>query len=567
MNNIGTEPERSSRCAHLTRRGFLRLGGTGMALWASGAAGALLSSCAQPVEPAAEPAAAEPASSESESAADLAVALTAGASTASILAGGDTPVWRYEADVLAGDEAKVQTLDGSYLGPILRVEQGERLQVDFRNQLEEESIIHWHGMIVPEEMDGHPRTVVGPGERYPYEFRVQNRAGTYWFHPHPHGRTGPQVYNGLAGLLLVSDAEEAALDLPRGEYDIPLVIQDRLFDADNQFVYPVENPVDAAGGGRGSGMMGGMQHGGMMRGGMDDMMAQMMGVLGDRVLVNGQVDPTLSVATRAYRLRLLNGSNSRVYKLGWSDGTPLTVIGSDGGLLEASLQKPYVTLAPGERVELWADFSRYAMGTQIQLRSLEFAGIEAGGMMEMSALPNGAAFDVLTVRVDQEEAETLALPERLSTIERLRVDEAVNAENPRRIELFMQQMVWTLNGRTFEMEEVAQNEQVPLYALELWEFVNLPGQGMMADFMAHPMHIHGVQFQVVARAVDPAYRSGWETLRAGFVDEGWKDTVLVMPGERVRVLVRFTEPGLFLYHCHNLEHEDMGMMRNFRVAS
>lgn len=550
----------------LTRRDLLRLGGLGTTLLVSGGMSTLLSSCSTMPTPAVDPAGGESPSVEDDATLALEIALTAGASTAAILPGGATRVWRYTAQVQREDNATVQTVENAYLGPILRTKRGQTVRIQFRNELDEASIIHWHGMIVPEEMDGHPRTVVGPGESYPYEFTVQNRAGTYWFHPHPHGRTGPQVYNGLAGLLLVSDAEEAALNLPSGAYDIPLVIQDRLFDADNQFVYPIDDSVGTVGGQRGSGMMGGMMRGGMMQGGMDAMMAQMMGVLGDRILVNGEVDATLTVDRTAYRLRLINGSNSRVYKLGWSDGTQLTVIASDGGLLERPVQKPYATLGPGERVELWADFSQYAAGTQIQLQSLEFTGIEVGGMMEMSALPNGALFDVLTVQVGQAEIETLPLPEHLSAIERLRVDEAVNAENPRRIDLFMQQMVWTLNGRTFEMEEVAQSERVQLNTLELWEFANLPGQGMMADFMAHPMHIHGVQFQVVERAVAPAYRSGWETLSAGYVDEGWKDTVLVMPGERVRVLARFTEPGLFLYHCHNLEHEDMGMMRNFLVA-
>jgi FtsP/CotA-like multicopper oxidase with cupredoxin domain len=556
---------------------LLRLGGVGVTLLASGGLGTLLSSCTASVAPAAAPMAEAAPASESAAPADLELALTAGASTASILPGGETRVWRYAGEVLSGDPAGLQTLPDSYLGPIIRTAQGQRVRIRFHNELAEESIIHWHGMIVPHEMDGHPQDVVGPGETYSYEFDVQNRAGTYWFHPHPHGRTGPQVYNGLAGLLLVSDPEEAALNLPGGEYDIPLVIQDRLFDAENQFVYPAGDVTGDAdpqsGRGMGGGMMGGMRGGRMQRGRGNmhqGMMAQMMGMLGDRILVNGKPDASLSVANRAYRLRLLNGSNARIYKLGWSDGTPLTVIASDGGLLERPVQKPYVMLAPGERVELWADFSPYAVGTQLQLQSQAFSGVEMGGMMGMmgnSGLPNGAPFPVLTVNVEREAEQNATLPERLSAIERLRADEAANAENPYQIALLMQQMTWTLNGRTFDMHGVAQEEQVQLGDLVLWEFANLPGQGMMADFMAHPMHIHGVQFQVVEREVDPNYRAGWESVRAGYMDEGWKDTVLVMPGERVRVIMRFTQPGLFLYHCHNLEHEDMGMMRNYLVTN
>jgi len=153
-------------------------------------------------------------------------------------------------------------------------------------------------------MDGHPHSVIDPGKEFVYEFQVTNRAGTYWYHPHPHNRTGPQVYQGLAGLLLIGDDEESALNLPSGNEEILCVLQDRQFDASNQLRY-------LAGG----------------------MMEQAQGFLGDRVLVNGRERPALTLATRAYRLRILNGSNARIYKLAWSDASPMTVIGGDGGLL------------------------------------------------------------------------------------------------------------------------------------------------------------------------------------------------------------------------------------------
>jgi FtsP/CotA-like multicopper oxidase with cupredoxin domain len=128
----------------------------------------------------------------------------------------------------------------------------------------------------------------------------------------------------------------------------------------------------------------------------------------------------------------------------------------------------------------------------------------------------------------------------------------------------MQQMSWFLNGRTFEMEAVAPDEVIRLGDLEVWEFANQ--SGMMS--MIHPMHVHNVQFQVIDRQVLPQLEEAWETVRAGYVDDGWKDTVLVMPGERVKVLLKFEDyEGLYLYHCHNLEHEDQGMMRNFRVQA
>ena len=174
----------------------------------------------------------------------------------------------------------------------------------------------------------------------------------------------------------------------------------------------------------------------------------------------------------------------------------------------------------------------------------------------------------MTVKVESTTGEDVpTLPNQLTTIERLDPAEALNAGNPFRVELYMEEMIWKINGRTFEMEEAAEDERFQLNGLYLWEFINLPGRGMMADFMAHPMHIHGVQFQVVSRQIDPQYEGAWQTMAEGIIDEGWHDTVLVVPGERVQVIMRFTEPGLFPYHCHILEHEDGGMMRNFLIEA
>jgi FtsP/CotA-like multicopper oxidase with cupredoxin domain len=426
----------------------------------------------------------------------------------------------------------------------MRLDKGQRVRINFTNQLPQESIIHWHGLHVPTEMDGHPRNVITNGESYTYEFEMLNRAGTYWYHPHPHGRTGPQVYAGMAGFLLVSDDEERALGLPDGEFDIPLVIQDRTFNSSNQLVY----------GGNG-------------------MMDQMTGFLGNQIFVNGQPNFNLSVSTRAYRLRLLNGSNSRIYKLAWDDGTPLTVIGNDGGLLKQPTQYPYITMGPGERVELWMDFSDRPVGSRLVMQNWYDASSQGmmggggggGGMMgggRRSSSVQGGAFPIFTVSVDKQVNEPSTLPSRLSTIERIPESEAITT---RRVNLRMQPPGgWTLNGRTFEMTGVASDEQVRLGTTEIWEFVNRGG--MMS--LPHPIHMHGEQFQVLDRAVNSGGRRAWEAVKDGYVDGGWKDTVLVMPGERVRVLRRFADfTGLFLYHCHNLEHEDMGMMRNFEIVA
>lgn len=464
---------------------------------------------------------------------DVEIALKALPTQVNLFSGQPTRVWSYQGEVLRGDPAILQTLPDSYLGPILRVSQGQRVRVHFTNGLPEKSILHWHGFILPAEMDGHPRYAIQPGQTFVYEFLVINRAGTYWYHPHPDKLTGRQVYQGLAGLVLVSDEEEKALGLPAGEYDLPLVVQDRTFDGSNQLSY---------------------QYGGMMGG--------MPGFLGNRILVNGKPNFSLSVATRVYRLRLINGSNARVYQLAWNDGTPLTVIGTDGGLLETPVQRSSVTLAPGERVELWVDFQKYPVGAEIKLESQAFSN--SNGMM--GGQPTNAPMTVLTVKVARQESDNLKLPPKLSSVARYHLEDAVNMSRPRTFSLSMNHMRFLLNGRTFEMGKVADNEVVPLNALEVWEFVNQStSRGMMAGMM-HPIHVHGVQFQIIERQITPQFAMNWETVRAGYVDEGWKDTVLVMPGERVKLLIKFGPySGLFLYHCHNLEHEDAGMMRNLQV--
>ena len=471
---------------------------------------------------------------------DLDIALNAASGKVAILPGSPTSVWRFQGQILKGGRESLVNLEGSYLGPIIRARTGQKVRLRFTNQIADQTIVHWHGLHVPAEMDGHPSLVIPRGETYVYEFEVRNRAGTYWYHPHPHGLTGPQVYGGLAGLFLVADDEEEAAGLPSGEYDIPLVLQDRTFDRSNQLIY-LSGPH----------------------------MEQMNGFLGDWILVNGQPDFSLPVATRSYRLRLLNGSNSRIYRLAWKDGTPLTVIGTDGGLLEEPVQRRYVMLGPGERLELWVDFSSHEVGSETALVSLPFdGGMLGGGRMGRGmmggggyALPNGAGFPIFRVRVNRRAKTTSTLPQWLSTIERYDPAEALNRENPKRFHLVMRHMTWTINGRTFRMDQVAADERVALNSLEVWEFINEGGgMGMMGGMdMPHPIHLHGMQFQVLQRR---------GVTHDGYVDEGWKDTVLLMPGERVRLLVRFGDyPGLYLYHCHNLEHEDMGMMRNFRIEN
>jgi FtsP/CotA-like multicopper oxidase with cupredoxin domain len=445
-----------------------------------------------------------------------------------------TRVWRYEGRLIKGPAGALTSSKDSYLGPTFRVRPGQRVRVRFENGLREDSVVHWHGLDVAQENDGHPRFAVGPGGTRVADFVVADRPATYWYHPHPHERTAPQVYAGLAGLFIVSDGEEKARGLPAAPFELSLVIQDRVLGSDGQLVYE-PNP--------------------------------MTGFMGDRIFVNGRPTPSFEVTEGSYRLRVLNGSNARIYKLAWSDGSPVIVIGSDGGLIAAPVRKPYLMLAPGERAEIWADFGRAPVGADVALESLAFSaggmggGMMMGGMGGGARMGNGTAFHVCRFSV-RGAGERLPLPKRLDAPMFRPSEEVANARDPRRFAVSMAMMRWLLNGRPFEMTEVASNEHIKRGVTEDWEFANLGG--MMA--MPHPIHIHGGQFQVVGRAVAEGAQEAAATVSEGLIDEGWKDTVLLRPGERIRLRVRFSRhEGLFLYHCHNLEHEDMGMMRNFRV--
>lgn len=522
----------------LSRRDFLKLAGLGAGTVTMGG---IISACAPYLQPAASatpfstltPIPTLPVSK------DLDVTMRAALGQVNIFPDTPTDIWHYVAEVNQGDPASVQALPNSHLGPILHLQRGQNFRARLVNELPEQTIVHWHGMRVPPEMDGHPRYAIAPNTTYDYSFRVLNRAGIYWFHPHPHQRTGAQAYAGMAGLLIVHDEEEAAVQLPTGEFDLPLVIQDRIFDANRQLVYAGDS---------------------------------MNGFLGDTILVNGQLNASLTFKPAQYHLRLLNGSNARIYKLAWDDNTPFTVIATDGGLLEKPVERNAITLAPGERVELWADFSDHT-GREINLVSLPFSS-GGMGMMMGSGYPQGTPFDILAIHFEGEITRLSPRPNLLSRPSFFLPEDSLRV---RRVEVAMQGMAGFINGRTFVMDEVASDERVRLGDLETWEFVNLGGgMGMMGGGMGmggmmsqpHPMHIHGVQFQVIERSLDARQSSGYESLSDGFVNEGWKDTVLVLPGETVRVLVKFEDfAGLFLYHCHNLEHEDGGMMRNYEVQA
>ncbi|SDG45900.1 multicopper oxidase family protein [Psychroflexus sediminis] len=487
-----------------------------------------------------------------------------------ILSGPKTKVWVFEGDLITGDKEALQASKGSYLGPTIKVRKGQKIRIRFQNNIPEETIVHWHGMHVPAEDDGHPQDVIHSGETYIYEYEVMNRAGTYWYHPHPHGRTGPQVYNGLAGLLLVTDEEEQQLNLPKGEFDRPVVIQDRSFDEDNQLVY-IQSRMDS-----------------------------MRGFLGDKILINGNAEKVLNLKSGcAYRLRLPNGSNSRIYKLAWEDGSPITVIGIDGSLLSAPKELPYLMLGPAKRADVWLDLSDKPEGIRLTMKNESFPlEVMSGGMMMEggeTSLPQGSEYEVFTVKTTSSGSNEYSLPQQLVKSNYIDPSTAENLNNPRQFSFAMDHMEWTINGRTWETTGVVDEETVKLGSTEVWELINSSammgndsGGGMMGDGgmmggdegmmsggdmmgnmmqMPHPVHIHQVQFNILERDVSDVDSQLWEAVKEGFINDGWQDTVLLLPGMKARVIMEFKDfKGLFVYHCHNLEHEDMGMMRNFKIT-
>ena len=448
----------------------------------------------------------------------------------------------------------------AYQNPILRIESGSRFTASLDNALPEPTIIHWHGLHTPAAMDGHPASTIAPGGRYDYDFTVRNRGGTYWYHTHAHGLTAKQAYQGLASFFLVDDDDQRrlakALDLRLGVTDLPLVIQDKQFDAQGKLRY------------------------------QPNAQESMMGWLGDVVLANLTPNAVQTVTPRTYRLRLLNGSNARIYRLAFVTGKkPLnfTVIGTDGGLIERPETVTQAFLAPGERLDVLFDAGQVKPGTDIFLKSLAFDPMENEGPampgdmpgmagmdhgtghkapgMASPRLPLGVAFNVLKLSVTAGERVVAKLPATLSKVSAIPIQSATQ----RKIELSMGNMRFLINGRTFVMDEIAFD--VKRGAVEVWSISN-PALGM-----PHPMHIHGFSFQVLERLNSPSQLSATARFGKGRTvgDLGWKDTVLVWPGETVRIAIDFSHdfPGsqTYLFHCHNLEHGDAGMMINFRVKA
>jgi FtsP/CotA-like multicopper oxidase with cupredoxin domain len=406
------------------------------------------------------------------------------------------------------------TINGIIPSPTIKVDTGETLTVNFINNIDAPSIIHWHGLIVPPLMDGHPSHAIQPNNNYPYEYKITQRAGTYFYHSHTHGITGRQVYLGMAGLFIVTDDEERALNLPAGDYEIPLIIQDKVTTTSKSIIYAPSQ--------------------------MD---YRMLGYLGDTIFINGVPNSYKKVKKTTYRFRVLNGSNARIYKLAFDNNLSFTIIGTDGGLLENPKTVSSALISTGERLDILVDFSNVE-DAEINLIS-DTSGLNLGGG-GMNTTSQNAKISLLKFVVENDTSVSpYSIPSTLSSIS---YPNESQAQRTRNITLNMLLMAGhAINGKQYNSNQI--EFEIPQGSIELWTYTNTSNT-------AHPMHIHGVQFKVVSRSqrgVQP-----WET--------GLKDTVLVLPNEVVTILVHFTaEPGLYLFHCHNLEHEDAGMMLNFSI--
>ncbi len=387
----------------------------------------------------------------------------------------------------------------SVLGPTLRLRSGASVVISVTNALDEVTTTHWHGADVPAEDDGGPHSTIAPGTTWVADFDVIQPAATLWYHPHAHGSTAEHVYRGAAGLIIIEDDNPAAAVLPAtyGVDDIPVIIQDRDFTGDGQLDFAIDDGDE--------------------------------GNLYGTLTVNGTINPFVEVPEGLVRLRLLNGSQARIYRLS-VEGADMTKIASDGGYLERPVVLEQLVLAPGDRAEIIVDVGN-----------------------ESAALVDSAFGRVLELRPNGSTSGTGALPDRLATIERISeseitVDRRFHMEDARNFWEFS--ATWAINGRQFDMSRT--DLTVQLGATERWTLSSSDGQ--------HVFHPHQIQFQILAINGEPP----------PLEESGWEDSVLVNADREVVVAARFhsysAEDTPYMFHCHILDHEDLGMMGQFVVV-
>ena len=409
--------------------------------------------------------------------------------------------------------------NGSFLGPTLMMNKDDSAHIQINNNLAESTTVHWHGMHVPALMDGGPQMVIPAGGQSQVDFKVMNDASTCWYHPHVHMNTMPQVNMGLAGFIYVYDTVEAALNLPRtyGTDDFPVVLQDRTFGAGGEFVTYA---------------------------------------LADSMLVNGTAKPYLNCPAQVVRLRLLNGSNARNYNIGFSDNRNFYVIASDGGLLAQPFTTNRLVMSSGERYEILVDLTANNIGDQLVMMSYGsvFANNEpgGGGMQNGTRVLNATDFGIMQLNVVAQNGNPVtSIPSSLIAVTPWNASSAARTRNKTLAGMGMFDMGnFTISGLTFDMMIV--NDTIIKDDIEIWHIAN-------TSTVAHPFHIHDVPFYVL-------HRNGGNP---NAQEAGLKDVIYLKSGENADLIMKFSDFANdtmpYMYHCHNLAHEDMGMMLQFIV--
>ncbi len=430
-------------------------------------------------------------------------------------------------------QAATYGFSAAFLGPVLMLHSGDEVQFSVENKLDEVTTAHWHGVLAPAAVDGGPHLAIKPGEIWRPRFRVNQLEATAWYHAHPHGDSGRQVYMGLAGMVIIKDGTSQRLGLPEsyGVDDLPIILQDRTFDSTGNLKYAVNGP------------------------------AMMMGVRGDTLIVNGAIAPVARVPAGIVRLRILNAANARNFDLSFQDDRAFHVIASDGGYLPNPVAMTTLTIAPGERFEVLVDLSD---GQAVELVTAEdrraLMGMGSGiGTAMTNEMSGSGAGSLMRFEVDG----SLAAPVKSIPLSLLALQEPTYPDSivRRQISLDMGPGMMRgmrmggggmgsgppvgINGRVFDMNRI--DFEPALGSSEIWE--------ISPTMMAHPFHIHGVIFRILSMSGKPP---------AAHL-AGGKDTVLLDgPAE---LLMRFLQPASreapFMFHCHILEHEDRGMMGQY----
>jgi len=430
--------------------------------------------------------------------------------------------------------------EGMFPGPTFDLPSGQEVLVEWANELPTEhflpidhtlhgaekdkppvrAVAHLHGGKVPAESDGYPESWFVPGKSAIYRYPNQQDAAMLWYHDHAMGINRLNIFAGLAGVYILRDKAEKSLRLPSGDYEIPVVICDRMFDRDSQLYYPVSDKPESP---------------------------WTPEFFGDANLVNGKLFPFLEVEPRKYRLRVLNVSNGRFYRLSLSNKKGFYQIGTDQGLLAAPVEVQKIVIAPGERLDLIVDF-KGCEGTEIELHDevvalMQFR-IANSGVKDESVLPR-------KLRVIDKLEQSAAIKTRVLSLDE--VDDLV--QNPVKM---------LLNGASWH-DPVTENPR--LNSTEIWSFVNPTDD-------SHPIHLHLVRFQILDRRKFETFgyisrqqlRFTGPPVPPDPAEAGWKDTVRAEPGMLTRIIVRFEGyVGRYVWHCHILEHEDNEMMRPYDV--